>query len=108
MDKIEPCGSTVKCYGNYGLRWPADTAALYTLAALLLGPTLLCALPRTAVLGALLLTGSLGGAVAIHVRIGSPLFSHTLCGVYVGGDGLGWPFYGCATHGCVGCLPWLR
>ena len=33
------------------------------------------ALPRTAPLGALLLTGYLGGAVATHVRAGSPLFS---------------------------------
>ena len=33
------------------------------------------ALPRTAPLGALLLTGYLGGAVATHVRAGSPIFS---------------------------------
>jgi hypothetical protein len=41
-------------------------------------------LPRTSVLGAILLTGYLGGAVAIHVRVGSPLFSHVLFPVYVG------------------------
>jgi hypothetical protein len=40
--------------------------------------------PRTATLGAVLLTGFLGGAVAIHVRIDDPLFSHTLFPVYVG------------------------
>jgi hypothetical protein len=40
--------------------------------------------PRTAVLGAIVLTGYLGGAVAIHTRIGSPLGSHTLFGVYIG------------------------
>ena len=40
--------------------------------------------PRTAVLGAVLLTGYLGGAVAIHARIFDPLFSHTLFPVYVG------------------------
>ena len=40
--------------------------------------------PRTAVLGAILLTGYLGGAVATHVRIGSPLFTHVLFPVYVG------------------------
>lgn len=39
--------------------------------------------PRTAVLGALLLTGYLGGAVATHVRVGSPLLTHTLFPVYV-------------------------
>ena len=39
--------------------------------------------PRTAVLGALLMTGYLGGAVATHVRISSPLFTHTLFPIYV-------------------------
>jgi hypothetical protein len=46
--------------------------------------TVLYAIPRTAVLGAILLTAMLGGAVASHVRIGSPLFSHVLFGVYLG------------------------
>jgi uncharacterized membrane protein YphA (DoxX/SURF4 family) len=45
---------------------------------------ILLAIPRTAVLGAVLLTGLLGGAIATHVRIDSPLFSHTLFGVYLG------------------------
>ncbi len=40
--------------------------------------------PRTAVLGAVLLTGLLGGAVASHLRLLDPLFSHVLFGVYVG------------------------
>lgn len=40
--------------------------------------------PRTSVLGAILLTGYLGGAVATHVRVGDPLFSHILFPVYVG------------------------
>jgi hypothetical protein len=39
--------------------------------------------PRTAVLGALLMTGYLGGAVATHVRVSNPLFTHTLFPVYV-------------------------
>ena len=39
--------------------------------------------PRTSVLGGLLLTGYLGGAIATHVRISSPLFTHTLFPVYV-------------------------
>jgi hypothetical protein len=46
--------------------------------------TALYALPRTSVLGAILLTGYMGGAIATHLRIGSPLFSHTLFGVYLG------------------------
>lgn len=40
--------------------------------------------PRTSVLGAVLMTGVLGGAVATHVRVDSPLFSHILFGVYLG------------------------
>lgn len=40
--------------------------------------------PRTAILGAILLTGYLGAAVATHVRVGSPLVSHTLFAVFVG------------------------
>lgn len=39
--------------------------------------------PRSAVFGAVLMTGYLGGAVATHVRIGSPLFSHILFPIYV-------------------------
>lgn len=41
--------------------------------------------PRTSVLGAVLWTGYLGGAVATHVRLGNPLFSHTLSPLYVAG-----------------------
>lgn len=40
--------------------------------------------PRTAPLGAVLLTGFLGGAIAMHVRIGDPLASHTFFPLYVG------------------------
>jgi DoxX-like family len=40
-------------------------------------------IPRTSVLGAVLLTGYLGGAIATHVRIGNPLFTHVLFPVYV-------------------------
>jgi DoxX-like protein len=40
-------------------------------------------IPRTAGLGAILLTGYLGGAIATHVRVGSPLFTHTLFPIYV-------------------------
>ena len=44
----------------------------------------LYAVPRTSVLGAILLTGLLGGAIASHLRVADPLFSHVLFGVYVG------------------------
>jgi hypothetical protein len=40
-------------------------------------------IPRTTVLGAVLLTGYFGGAIASHVRIGSPLFTHVLFPIYV-------------------------
>jgi len=40
--------------------------------------------PRTAILGAILMMGVLGGAIATHLRIDSPLFSHDLFGVYLG------------------------
>jgi DoxX-like family len=46
--------------------------------------TILYAVPPTSILGAILLTGYLGGAMASHVRIGSPLFSHILFGLYLG------------------------
>jgi hypothetical protein len=39
--------------------------------------------PRTSVLGAVLLTGYLGGAIATHVRVGSPLMTHVLFPIYV-------------------------
>jgi hypothetical protein len=41
--------------------------------------------PSTAVLGAVLLTGYLGGAIASHVRVGNPLFSHELFPTYIAG-----------------------
>lgn len=45
---------------------------------------ILYAIPKTSILGAVLLTGLLGGAIASHVRIDSPLFSHTFFGIYLG------------------------
>ena len=54
-----------------------------TLGVLTLTCTLLYAFPRTAVLGAILLTGYIGGAIYVHVHAGSPMFSHTLFGLYL-------------------------
>jgi hypothetical protein len=64
--------------------WTVDLGFWRAMGLLLLAITALYAWPRTAVLGAILLTGYLGGAVATHVRIGNPFFSHTLFGVYLG------------------------
>jgi hypothetical protein len=46
--------------------------------------TILYAVPRTAIIGAILLTGFLGGAVASKVRLEDPLFGSVLFGVYFG------------------------
>jgi hypothetical protein len=54
------------------------------LGEILLVCTILYAVPQTAVLGAVLLTGYLGGAVATQMRVGNPLFTHILFGVYLG------------------------
>jgi len=62
--------------------WP--TGSLMWLGVLELTLTVLYALPRTGPLGAVLMTGLLGGTVASHLRAGSPLASHTLFGVYLG------------------------
>jgi DoxX-like family len=55
-----------------------------TLGVITVACTVLYAIPPTSILGAILLTGYLGGAMASHVRIGSPLFSHMLFGFYLG------------------------
>lgn len=55
-----------------------------TLGVLTLIGTLLYAWPRTSALGAIILTGYLGGAVYAHFRLADPLFTHTLFGVYLG------------------------
>jgi hypothetical protein len=54
------------------------------LGALGLISTLLYAFPRTSILGAILLTSYFGGAVATHLRLNNPLFTHTLFTVYFG------------------------
>lgn len=63
---------------------PATDSFARFLGIVTLACTVLYAWPRTALLGAVLLTGLFGGAIATHLRIGSPLFSHTLFGIYLG------------------------
>lgn len=63
---------------------PADPAFHRLLGAILAICVALYAWPRSSVLGAILLTGFLGGSVATHLRVGSPLASATLFGVYLG------------------------
>jgi hypothetical protein len=66
------------------LGWPSDRTTILTLGLIQAACLVLYLWPRTAVLGAVLLTAYLGGAIATHMRVGSPLFSHTLFGTYVG------------------------
>jgi hypothetical protein len=58
-------------------------SAVFTLGLIELVCVVLYVIPRTSVLGAILLTGWFGGAIATHLRLGSPLFSHTLFPIYV-------------------------
>ncbi len=78
--KLIPLDIVIETSRQLGI--PTNLAV--TLGVLTLIGTLLYAYPRTSVLGAILLTGYLGGAIYVHARAGSPLFSHTLFGVYLG------------------------
>ena len=68
--------------GSIQLGYPENVVV--AIGVLLLVCTLLYVIPRTSILGAILLTGYLGGAIATHVRVGNPLFTHVLFPVYVG------------------------
>ncbi|MDZ4691939.1 DoxX family protein [Terricaulis sp.] len=65
-----------------GLGWQPGNAFWIGIVELTL--VLLYLFPRTSVLGAVLFTGLLGGAMATHIRVDSPLFSHTLFSTYLG------------------------
>jgi ABC-type transport system involved in cytochrome c biogenesis permease component len=62
--------------------WPIQMAT--PIGTILLICTALYMIPRTSLLGSVLLTGYLGGAVATNMRLQNPLFSHTLFPVYFG------------------------
>ena len=64
------------------LGWPAGYA--FMIGLIELACVILYLIPRTSVLGAVLTMGLLGGAMATHIRAGSPLFSHILFSVYLG------------------------
>lgn len=80
--KLPPLDIVTQTSAQMGL--PTDPGFARLLGVIGLISTALYALPRTSILGAILLTGYMGGAIATHLRIGSPLFSHTLFGVYLG------------------------
>ncbi|WIY51842.1 DoxX family protein [Devosia sp. YIM 151766] len=62
--------------------WPPKYLVLIGLIEL--ACVVLFLIPRTALLGALLFTGLLGGALAANLRVDNPLFSHTLFSLYLG------------------------
>jgi len=78
--KLVPLDIVIETSAQLGL--PASLAR--TLGILTILCTVLYAIPKTSVLGAILLTAYLGGAIATHARVGSPLFTHVLFGVYLG------------------------
>ncbi|WP_343521132.1 DoxX family protein [Sphingomonas sp.] len=64
------------------LGWPAGYA--FSIGILELVLVVLYLVPQTRILGAVLMTGLLGGAMATQIRAGSPLFSHILFSAYLG------------------------
>jgi len=77
MDKLPP----EALEAGAALQWPMEL--MPTVGTILLICTILYAIPKTSLLGAVLLTGYLGGAIASHVRVSNPLFTHTLFPIYV-------------------------
>lgn len=62
--------------------WPAKYLLLIGIIELVVA--VLYIVPRTALLGAVLMTGLLGAALAANLRVDNPLFSHTLFSIYLG------------------------
>ena len=80
--KLVPLAAVTETMQQLG--YSGSVAQARGLGVLTLICAVLYAIPRSSVLGAILLTGLLGGAMATHLRIDSPLFSHLLFGLYVG------------------------
>jgi hypothetical protein len=76
---LQPVTDTMAALG-----WPSDAGTARALGGIMILAALLYAYRPTSLLGAILMTGYLGGAVATHARIGSSLLTHTLFGVYIG------------------------
>ena len=80
--KLIPIAPVIDSLAELG--YPATTGIARGLGVITLACALLYAWPRSAVLGAILMTGLLGGAIATHLRVGSPVFTHLLFGLYLG------------------------
>jgi hypothetical protein len=79
--KLVPLDIVIKTTAELG--YPPSPELARGLGIVALVCTALYAYPRTAVLGAILLTAYMGGAVATHLRVGSPVLTHMLFGVYL-------------------------
>jgi hypothetical protein len=79
--KLVPIEIVIKTTADLG--YPPSPELARGLGIVALVSTGLYAFPRTAVLGAILLTAYMGGAVATHLRVGNPLFTHMLFGAYL-------------------------
>lgn len=75
--KLQQSEQVVKGFAD----WPEGVAVPIAIAEL--ASTLLYLIPQTAVLGAILLTGYLGGATATHVRLGEPIWIPVVMGVVI-------------------------
>ena len=75
-------GAQVATDAMTNIGWP--TQHLLLIGLIEVACTVLFIAPRTAFIGAVLLTGLFGGTIASHLRVDSPLFSHTLFGIYLG------------------------
>jgi hypothetical protein len=80
IGKLIPVAQAVE--GSIALGY--SESSVRVIGIILLVCVILYATPRTSVLGAILLTGYLGGAVATQLRVGNPLFTHMLFPIYVG------------------------
>lgn len=76
---IQPVTDSLKDLG-----YPTSDAFARLLGVITLGCAALYAWPRTALLGAVIMTGLMGGAMASHIRLDHPLFTHTLFGLWLG------------------------
>ncbi|HEY9530137.1 MAG TPA: DoxX family protein [Burkholderiales bacterium] len=78
--KLVPLAPVTEAMAQLG--YPAGLER--ALGVLTLACAALYAIPRTSVVGSILPTGLLGGAIATHLRVGSPVFTHMLFGAYLG------------------------
>jgi hypothetical protein len=79
--KFSGAPAVVQGMAHFG--WPETMIA--TLAVLEAGSVLLYLIPPVSVLGGIVLTGFLGGAIATHLRIGEAVYVHVLLGLFIWG-----------------------